>query len=305
MSTSDRIILVAINSGGSHTEMCISFSGGKQTRYERSGSWKYTDIGIERSVSNMLQLIFDAASPDVYDVLRVVISMSGASDEIRNREFETEFTHRSPFRQTHIHLEGDSLFSLRAAYGSHGSGFLMIAGTGSVVVAADRTGRVVKRGGWGRMLGDDGSGYWLGLESLRHYTKAIDGAERTGRLFELVREQIRSLVGSDFADLRLALYSGKVSPAQFGRLIFEAGDDPAADEILRNGAKHLVDLVRLIERETGGSIDRIVTRHGSVACSPIYSAAIARELGDGFELRTLHTDDVLGFALTEAAQLGR
>lgn len=60
------------------------------------------------------------------------------------------------------------------AFGN-GGGILLIAGTGSIVQARDREGGEHRVGGWGRLLGDEGSGYAIGLEGLRAVTRAGDG----------------------------------------------------------------------------------------------------------------------------------
>lgn len=60
------------------------------------------------------------------------------------------------------------------AFGS-GPGILLIAGTGSIVQARARDGTEHRVGGWGRFLGDEGSGYSVGLEGLRAVMRAADG----------------------------------------------------------------------------------------------------------------------------------
>ena len=61
-----------------------------------------------------------------------------------------------------------------AAFGS-GPGILLIAGTGSIAWARGDDGEVVRVGGWGERLGDEGSGYAVGLEALRAVARATDG----------------------------------------------------------------------------------------------------------------------------------
>ena len=56
-----------------------------------------------------------------------------------------------------------------------GPGVLLIAGTGSIAWSRDETGAVRRVGGWGRNLGDEGSGFALGLDALRLVTRAADG----------------------------------------------------------------------------------------------------------------------------------
>ena len=53
-----------------------------------------------------------------------------------------------------------------AAFGG-GPGVLILAGTGSIAVAKDRQDRWQRAGGWGQLLGDEGSGFWIGRAALR------------------------------------------------------------------------------------------------------------------------------------------
>lgn len=70
-----------------------------------------------------------------------------------------------PFARRVIALSDLELAHAAAFAG--GPGALLIAGTGSGAYAADARGRVRRCGGWGPLLGDDGSAFWLGREALR------------------------------------------------------------------------------------------------------------------------------------------
>lgn len=58
-----------------------------------------------------------------------------------------------------------------------GPGVLLVVGTGSAVRAVDPRGEVVRVGGWGALLGDEGSGYRIGLDGLRAVVRSADGRE--------------------------------------------------------------------------------------------------------------------------------
>lgn len=69
-------------------------------------------------------------------------------------------------------------------------GLLMVLGTGSVLYAVDPTGATVTVGGWGAELGDEGSGYRIGLEGLRAVLRGWDGRERVTGLTATVLEAL-------------------------------------------------------------------------------------------------------------------
>lgn len=54
-------------------------------------------------------------------------------------------------------------------------GILLLAGTGSMVWARDDTASALRIGGWGELIGDEGSAFWLGIEALRRLTWILDG----------------------------------------------------------------------------------------------------------------------------------
>lgn len=79
-----------------------------------------------------------------------------------------------------------------ALYGGLGqkTGIAVIAGTGSMAGGYDETGRFARAGGWGHILGDEGSGYDIGRLILMSVTKAYDGAGPKTLLTELVLNRL-------------------------------------------------------------------------------------------------------------------
>jgi len=55
-----------------------------------------------------------------------------------------------------------------------------VAGTGSVVMGKSPDGSTISIGGWGRVIGDEGSGYYIGLEALKAVSREIDGGGKAG-----------------------------------------------------------------------------------------------------------------------------
>lgn len=54
-------------------------------------------------------------------------------------------------------------------------GILILAGTGSMAMARDGQGNLLRVGGWGEIFGDEGSAYWIGREALTEASRALDG----------------------------------------------------------------------------------------------------------------------------------
>jgi glucosamine kinase len=69
-----------------------------------------------------------------------------------------------------------------ALVGAHGArrGVLLLSGTGSVAFGVNAAGEAWQVGGWGYLLGDEGSGYWIGMEALRTVIRQHDGTHPYG-----------------------------------------------------------------------------------------------------------------------------
>lgn len=83
-------------------------------------------------------------------------------------------------------IVGGDVEGARADAFGEGPGILLVAGTGSVVLARDPAGKRAMVGGWGAALDDEGSGYRIGLDGLRAVMRSADGREGETALTEAV-----------------------------------------------------------------------------------------------------------------------
>jgi N-acetylglucosamine kinase-like BadF-type ATPase len=81
---------------------------------------------------------------------------------------------------------------LFAAGTPEGWGLAIIAGTGSIAFTLDRHGRDARAGGWGYLLGDEGSAFRIGLQGLRAACRASDGIGEPTSLLSAFLENLNS-----------------------------------------------------------------------------------------------------------------
>jgi N-acetylglucosamine kinase-like BadF-type ATPase len=67
----------------------------------------------------------------------------------------------------HVRVIADVEAAWHATHGGGGDGILVLAGTGSIVLGRTARGRWARAGGLGPLLGDEGSGFWIGRAWLR------------------------------------------------------------------------------------------------------------------------------------------
>jgi N-acetylglucosamine kinase-like BadF-type ATPase len=95
---------------------------------------------------------------------------------------------------------------LLAAGTPEGWGLAIVAGTGSIAFALDRNGKDARAGGWGHLLGDEGSAYRVGVLALRAACRAADNI---GEPTALLPALMKALGTSDPRDFIPAVYRGK------------------------------------------------------------------------------------------------
>jgi glucosamine kinase len=129
-----------------------------------------------------------------------------------------------------------------------GPGVVLLAGTGSIAWGRSQDGRTDRVGGWGKLLGDEGSGYALGLEALRAVLRAEDGRDPTTSLTSGVLE------ATGVADPpELVLWADRAGKREIAALatvvVGHSSRDAVARLILEDGADDLVrQAAVLVER---------------------------------------------------------
>jgi glucosamine kinase len=152
-----------------------------------------------------------------------------------------------------------------------GPGVGAIAGTGSNVFGVGHDGRSWRTGGWGHLLGDEGSGYWLGVESLRAALRDRDGSGPETALAVAACEFFGRDTVEAVASLVYSKPLTKGEIAAFGIPAAEVAElgDPVALELFERGATLL-----------GGQIATVVARTGLEGVFPIGLIGSAYKAGE-------------------------
>lgn len=179
-----------------------------------------------------------------------------------------------------LHLDHDGMNALASVtYGD--PGVIQIAGTGSLTFGLGENGKRCRIGGWGFLLGDEGSGFDLGRRALAQVMKAYDG---TGPKTELTKLAMKKWELNSPADLIPHVYGNKMKEtvASFTYELFQAvtQQDDVACAIIEQAAKDVVDAIQvafdkldLADKETDALIGLI-----GGAFQPALIDALRREI---------------------------
>jgi glucosamine kinase len=214
------------------------------------------------------------ASQALYECIQAALTEAGISGET---EFESAFlgftgvsgpdgpaaksyaeVTLAQFRIRCLAVDHDARSALAGAIPSM-AGVIVIAGTGSIAFGMDESGESARSGGWGYLLGDQGSAYEIGRQALIAVGKAHDGMGPQTSLTRLVLEalqiedpaQITQIYRDLIPKLRIAAMSAVAAQAA------EAGDSIAC-EIFSEGGRQLGEMACAVARKLQMTESRLV-----------------------------------------------
>jgi N-acetylglucosamine kinase-like BadF-type ATPase len=142
--------------------------------------------------------------------------------------------------KTRTLVVNDALVALVAAVGEE-PGVVIVCGTGSICYGRNERGLAARAGGWGYILGDEGSGYWIGRRALAAAVREVDGR---GPRTALTDDVLAHFGVPDAAGLVRIVYNREVpraNVATLGPTVQRARDrgDAVAMQILERAAEEL------------------------------------------------------------------
>jgi N-acetylglucosamine kinase-like BadF-type ATPase len=230
--------VIGIDAGGTKTHGLLADEAG-EVLGEAVGPGANISTGGELAVEKALHEVIDRLLAREREVPAVIaIGMAGA-DRPDDHRIVRAILHRIA-RGARPVVTHDALIALVAGAGD-GAGVVVIAGTGSIAFGRDRENRSARAGGWGYVLADEGSGYWIGRHALTAVMREFDGRGPATAL----TPRVLSELGLDrAADIGPRVYHGQLplaSIAGLAPLVGAAAEDGdrCAQEILTRAAGEL------------------------------------------------------------------
>lgn len=239
------MIAVGVDTGGTSTTASFSRDGVFEREYCGAGA-SATALGFEEAAHRIIATIEALLGSDAPD--RIYIGAAGAGRPEISQQLQQTIARR--FVQARVHVSDDAHVALRAAV-PKGAGIVLIAGTGSIAYAENASGESFRAGGYGYLIGDDGSGYAIGTAALKLLTRAYDGRAIAD---ELCREVESRLDIRDQFALCDFTYRGGPPVASIAALaqpvLALAGNGVrSAQKIVQTAALELADIVKVVAKK--------------------------------------------------------
>lgn len=297
--------VVGLDAGGSNT-LLVAEREGCSERIDRHGAAANPKQGgVEQSARTLASLVQETLRPHrPIDHLSVCAGVAGAGGSEVQEALANHLrrTLAGDAEALHVEVVHDACIALEAAFGSK-SGLVVIAGTGSIVLARTVDGTTRRAGGWGHRLGDAGSGHAVGRAGLRAVAAAFDGGDGTSLCARL--DEQCDIDGREA--LIRQVYKEEFALQDVAPLVMEAaadGDAVAAD-ILTSQAAALAQQVEWLLDEADGIAPRIALLGGMLR-NEHYARVLRRVLHaqvPDWSVEVLRDEPVVG-ALQRARRLG-
>jgi N-acetylglucosamine kinase-like BadF-type ATPase len=299
--------VLGIDAGGTKTVCLPADRDGNIVASARGGGANLQAHG-ELEVEKVLHRVMDTAIGD-RDIRPAAICLGIAGVDRPQDAEAVRGIMRRIGSKAHTLVVNDALIALVAGAGDR-PGIVIIAGTGSIAYGRDSEGRAARAGGWGYLLGDEGSGFWIGRRALSAVVRAADGRGPATDLTGRVMSRLRLARPSDliretyYRDLKRGSIAGLADVVEEAR----AAGDAVASDILTQAARELTAAAASVVNRLGmrGDVFPTILAGGIFKAVPSLAADVMRllsEVAPRSQARLLDVEPATGavhLALAEA-----
>ncbi len=251
--------ILGLDGGGTKTVVQIADCNGKLLAENESGSSNYKSVGVENAEININTAVLGAIRN--LKVTGRIIFKSACFGLSGNDSCEDKNIYRKMIFDSKIkdYLDpantiicNDTRIGLAAGSNSK-NGIMIICGTGSNCYGINEQGREAKVNGWDYILGDEGSGYEIGIKALRALMKAYDGRGESTLLSKTVLEDLNIKNISELIKWAYSDYFSKVRVAAIAKTVCKTAEmgDKISKKILKEEADEAIISVKTVVDKLG------------------------------------------------------
>ncbi len=182
------MIYGGIDAGGTSSKCVLINERGEVLADVKAGPANYQVAGIEKAIeeiNKVIKIACEKARVENIDIMGIGMAGAGGSfdlEKIKERLLPLNFVNKA-------YITDDGMIAVLGAHVGN-PGIVLIAGTGSIVYGFGNNEEIVRAGGWGPLLGDEGSGFWIGLNALKEIIKASENRGKKTSLKKLILKKL-------------------------------------------------------------------------------------------------------------------
>jgi glucosamine kinase len=276
---------LGIDGGGTKTRAVVVDAAGVECGSATAGCSNYKVVGVETAARHLM-----AAADEAWQTAgsgELAAAWAGLAGVDGEADLVLITPHLRGLAAT-MRVTNDAELLLAALPDE--IGIALIAGTGSIAFGRNAAGATARAGGWGHLLGDEGSGYTLGQQALISALRAADGRGQPTRLLGDILTAWGAASAEELAD-RHYREENKAILADLAPVVRQAAraGDAVAQRIMRRGARELGLAAATLARrlELGGAPLAIALGGSLLLRADDYREAVLRALSRRLTLGTV------------------
>lgn len=237
---------LGIDGGGTRTTAAVSDENGNILFKECGKTINFYSVGMDKARNNLNELLKSVCSRIDSDFFEAVFVGCSALDN--EADSKTLNALCGGIKAEKIAMNSDLYIALKSVK-SDVCPCVAICGTGSMATGEDENGNTIIAGGWGHIIGDEGSGYAIAVNALKKCCELCDKGE-TSPLLDKANEFFKVDNFRKAIDLIYSADTTKDIIADFAKDVGKlAESDEIAHKIITNEAHSFAKTVLILLRE--------------------------------------------------------
>ena len=275
---------IGIDGGGTKTECIITDEHYNQLYSLTGGPLNLLSSPPSESSRTILQLINSCLSKLNITPTHLVCIGIGAAGAGRIEDSEKLVLNLKDLLPPSIILNiiTDAEAALEGAFNGK-PGCILISGTGSIIWGKDQNGLVHRCGGFGKIIGDEGSGYMLGKKGLITAAKEFDCRDEKSLITELLKDKYYIKSGQDLIN---AVYKNNLDIAGIAPLVLTSAvnNDKVALEIIDKETDELLFLISCMMKKLKKENIQISFVGSLISTINVFSNILKNKISGSFKL---------------------
>jgi len=289
--------VIGVDGGGTRTTVALADAEGRELLRHSGPAGLVDPLRPDESAERLVRLLGEAATAAGVrtPALSLCAGLAGVGSVVERERVHAVLAGSGIAERVRVVSDGE--IALEGAFGDE-AGVLLISGTGSVAYGRGAEGRVERCGGWGMLVGDEGSGYWIGRTALQRALQSVDGRQPPTGLLPVLLAAL-GVEDADAVPPRVARApKGEIAGLAPQVVTLAATGDTVATGVLEEAAADLARHATALERRLAPWPAAVpVVLWGGVFQNAGFAARVERALeleGGKFVVRAAAADAVTG-----------
>lgn len=278
--------LIGIDGGGTKTKCIAADNEGNPIFETKGGPSNFLIFGLDKVSENLFALLEDCIKNlkcSFDDLSFIVLGTAGAGrtdDAERLEKYFLDYCRNRNSEIKNFRVVSDARIALEGAFSGR-PGSILISGTGSIMFGKDAKGEIHRVGGFGRQIGDEGSGFSIGRKGLAALSKFFDGRGTHTLLLSFIENQFGINKGEKLIN---AVYKNNFDIASAAEMVINAANknDEVCKKIVDEETDELIIHIKAMKEKLNQEIMEISFTGSVITTDNFFSKLLIKKIKEQF-----------------------